>query len=552
MKYILLIFFGLGFVLSSCDKFLEETPTDRLTTDANITSAPGGIALANGCYRQLPYFSWITGQGQTLTSVGFEMPTGKAFIDNGTAGIGPFLSNTVDGNEFYSNHWWNTCYSGIRDCNLAIQTIPTVTGLSEAQKSQYLGEARTLRAFYYFILVRYYGDCPENTKVFTSIAEAYLPRTSLKNIYDRVIIPDLEFAVNESALADVQSSDGRVTKYTSRVILADVYLTCAGYPYQEIADTLTQYCTEGLWSATTYPVNNASAIAFLQKSRTQLNVLYGMTDLSDWTYGDLHEPKLNNKGEAIFQAQFAKGIGFSNGVTWMTLPQVSKCSTRTLTWAAMNIQNGYYNSYSNADKRKQERQYFFTSDTWQKDRDPSEPPDPTFNVGYPFVYKFYDYVAVKVDGNCDLNWSFYRYADVLLKLTEVNWTLRQLGQSVSDDDITKGINEVRRRAILPEYVIGEVDLLSIMSERAYELMLENYMLWDMRRTRRAITNGSGKFNAIENLVGHFPDRTWKPDQSYNHAIDKHELLQPIPKYDIDNNTKTLQNYGYTPKQIGQN
>jgi len=167
------------------------------------------------------------------------------------------------------------------------------------------------------------------------------------------------------------------------------------------------------------------------------------------------------------------------------------------------------------------------------------------------VFKFYDKVAVKVDGLCNLNWTFYRYADVLLKLTEVNWTLRQLGQSVSDADITKGINEVRRRALLPEYIVGEVDFLSIMSERAYELMLENYMLWDMRRTRKAITNGSEKFNSVENLVGHFPDRTWLPDQSYNHAIDVHELIQPIPKYDIDNNTKTLQNYGYTPKQIGQ-
>lgn len=550
MKYTFLIVFGLGLMLSSCDKFLKETPTDRLTTDASITSVPGGIALANGCYRQLTNYSSGSG-GQVFTGVAFEMPTGKAFIDNLTAGHGPYLTNTVDGTEQYSAWWWNTCYAGIRDCNLAISMIPKVTGLSDALKSQYIGEARTLRAWYYFTLVRYYGDCPMNNKVYTNVNEAYLPRTSLKTIYDKMIIPDLEYAVNTSTLVDAQSSDGRVTKYTSRMILADVYLTCAGYPYQEVADTVTPYCTEGLWSATTYPVNTPSAISFLQKSKAQLDVLYGMTNLSQWTYGDLHDPAHNNKGEMIFQGQYSKSVN-NNFATWMILPQVSHCSTRTLTWAAMNVQNGYYKSYSNADLRKQERQYFFTSDTWQKDRDPSEPPDPVFNIGYPFMFKFYDKVAIKVDGLSDVNWTFYRYADVLLFLTEVNWTLKQLGQSVPDADILKGINEVRRRALLPEYLITDVTFLTIMSERAYELLFESKMLWDMRRTRKAITNGSGSFASVENLVGHFPDRTWMPDNSYNHAIDKHELLQPIPKYDIDNNRKSLQNYGYIPKQIGQN
>jgi hypothetical protein len=277
-----------------------------------------------------------------------------------------------------------------------------------------------------------------------------------------------------------------------------------------------------------------------------------MTTLNKWTYRDFHQPLKNNKGEMLFQAQFAKGIGFSNGVTWMTLPQVSHCSTRTLTWAAMNIQNGYYKSYSDADLRKQERQYFFTSDTWQKDRDPNTPDDPVFHIGYPFVFKFYDSIAVKVDGLCNLNWTFYRYADVLLFLTEVNWTLRQLGQSVPDADILKGINEVRRRAILPEYVVSEVDFQSIMSERAYELMLENHMLWDMRRTRKVLLNGVGKFSGVQNLIGHYPAHDWHPEASYSHAIDVHELLQPIPKYDIDNNRKSLQNFGYIPKQIGQN
>jgi hypothetical protein len=53
MKYILLLVLGLGLMLGSCQKFLEETPTGSLTSESAITSAPGGLALASGPYRAL-------------------------------------------------------------------------------------------------------------------------------------------------------------------------------------------------------------------------------------------------------------------------------------------------------------------------------------------------------------------------------------------------------------------------------------------------------------------------------------------------------------------
>src|SRR5690625_7957542 len=67
-------------------------------------------------------------------------------------------------------------------------------------------------------------------------------------------------------------------------------------------------------------------------------------------------------------------------------------------------------------------------------------------------------------------------------LIEVNWALNQLGVSVQEHDIVKGINEVRARAELPGYSAAEVNLHTIMSERAWELIFENKMLWDQTRT----------------------------------------------------------------------
>ena len=119
--------------------------------------------------------------------------------------------------------------------------------MSEDEKSKALGEVRTLRAFYYFCLVRYFGDVVMDTAIVTNLSDVQQPRASLKSIYDNVIIPDLEFAVNTSTLGDVKSGNGRVTKQVARAILADVYLTCAGYPYQEVAtDPTKNWCVAGL------------------------------------------------------------------------------------------------------------------------------------------------------------------------------------------------------------------------------------------------------------------------------------------------------------------
>ena len=130
-------------------------------------------------------------------------------------------------------------------------------------------------------------------------------------------------------------------------------------------------------------------------------------------------------------------------------------------------------------------------------------------------------------------------------LTEVNWTLDQLGQAIPDADIVKGINDIRTKAGLANYMAADITLKEIMAERAYELIFENKMLYDMRRTRRALVDGVGQFTALQNLVGHQPT-------SFNFQFSAKHLLDPISATEIDNNKLCLQNFGWTPKQKGQN
>jgi len=537
MKSILLVL-GLGLMLVSCEKFLKETPTGSLTTDATITSAQGGLALTVGPYRSLG--NWTDGGDQwgKNLAASLEYATGKAYSQYMGSILWVYESNSIAGDYDYFINEWNNWYRGVRDCNNSISMLPNVTGLTADVKSKYLGEVRALRAFYYFCLVRYYGDVPFVTDVLTDIAQASKPRSSLKTIYDKIIVPDLEYAVNQSTLADAPSTDGRITKLSARAILADVYLTMAGYPYQEVtAGSDTTKCITGNWTMTAYPVNSQSAKDFLQKSKTQLDLLYGKYTLG--TYDDLHNPAMNNKGEAIFQAQYASGLR-GNGMVQTCLPLASQIS--------LNDENGtfvpslaYQSSYLSTDKRVQERQYFFTSDTKSTRYDANEGPAAKFPM--PFLYKFYDKSSIKQSGSSGLNWSFYRYADILLMLTEVNWTLNNLGVAVPASDIAKGINEIRTRALVPTYGASDITLKSIMAERAYELLFENKMLWDMRRTRMALKDGNGSFAAIEPLVGHQPT-------NFNYQFSAKHLLSPVSGTEIDNNKLCQQNFGWAPVQKG--
>ncbi len=535
MKYIFITLLGLGLMLGSCEKFLEETPTGSLTDESQITSTAGGEALATGAYRALP--DWTSGAvwwgGNRANAL--EYATGKAYSQYQGAELWKFEQNSESGDSEYFTHPWSMWYTGVRDCNLALKMLPGVTELSKDQMSKLIGEVRTLRAFYYFSLVRHYGDVVYNTEVVTDLADAPRERSSLVKIYDEIIVPDLEFAVNESALIDEQSSDGRITKHSARAILADVYLTMAGYPYQEaVTDTTKAWCEQGLWTMTGYPVKSASATELLQKSKAQLDYFYGKYELG--SFADIRNPAMGNKGEAIFQIQYVAGLR-NNGIIATTLPLASQISM-------FGDENGtgipsvaYYNSYNPADIRIKDRVYFFEDDTKSLKYDPNESPAAKFAVK--FLYKYYDTEAIKVTGQSGLNFNIYRYSDILLMHSEVNWAL-----GIKSEDEVKGINQIRTRAGLPTFQPGELSLKDILSERAYELVWENKMLFDMRRTRTALIDGAGEFAGIENFVGHKPT-------SFNYEFSAKHLLAPVSSIEIDNNRLCSQNYGWLPQQVGQ-
>lgn len=524
---LLVIFF---MALGGCTDFLKEVPTGSLTTAADLSGPEFKEPFTVGPYRRLAdWTGGATDWGNNIPST-IEYPTGGAYTTEPHVQFDKFMHNQVTGSllDDYNNPWFNW-YSGVQDCNLSIKQLPLIK-MSETDLNKALSEVRTLRAFYYFCIVRYWGDAVLITEPITDVWATQLPRTSLKKIYDEVIIPDLEFAVaNLPAVG--RSTGGRVTQDVARAILADVYMTVAGYPYQEVASSPDKdWCGTGAWTMQTYPV--ASGVEFLKKAQTQLNALYNNV-YKLGTYADLHDPAMNNKGEAIFQVQYNATLK-ANGLLQPSLPLLSAISPKeengTFTpWV------GYYNSYSNNDFRKKERQFFFTWDTkYNNVKD-------TVRFDVPFIYKQYVAAAVKGTDGSGLNFTLYRYGEILLNLTEVNWALKQLGQAVPDNDIVKGINEVRARALLAPYTASQVGLKEILAERAWELIFENKMIWDQRRTRKCVVYGNGEISAIQNFIGHQP-------AIFNYAFAPMHLLCPMPGNEIARNALAKQNSGYLPAQ----
>ena len=517
--------------LISCQKFLTEKPTANITADYKFTTATEGNALVVSSYRALT--SVYTGGGgdfgNFLPAV-LEYWTGKAFSSATHPRFELFQTNQVSGNMLQNfDNYWNNNYQGVKDCNLAIQNLNGITEYTTSQKSSKMAEVRALRALYYFNLVRYFGDVVLDTALST-IADSKKPRVSLKKIYDEIIIPDLLFAVN-STLPDL-NSNGSMAKNSARAILADVYLTCAGYPYQEVAtDSAKAWCTTGAFTQQTYPVVNSNAKDFLVKAKVQLDYLYGKYSMAS-AYSELRNPANDNRGESIFQVQFEPGISDMIGFIGSMVPLGSRTADIT-EFGTLIPTLSYANTFASNDLRGQNRQFLYVNDNMISRYDPSTP---LVRFNQPYCYKYYDEARAKGTANTALNFTVYRYSDILLMLTEVNWALQQNGITVPDADVLKGINAIRIRAKLPNLFINQINNLSIFSERAWELMFENKMIWDQRRSRKCLIDGVGSFS-IENFIGHRPT-------NYSYNFSNKNLLAPIGQAEISNNSNCLQNFGY--------
>lgn len=342
---------------------------------------------------------------------------------------------------------WRNYYSAINRANLVLSKIETADPAVVTNKTRHVAEAKFLRAFAYFDLVRIFGDVPLNT-VPTSIAEGYTKkRESVDKIYDEVIIKDLLEA--EAGLPEKYTGVdvGRVTKGAARAILGRVYMTRKDF---------------------------VKAEAKLQEVTTMgYSLLPVYKDLFDYTKDEHHS-------EYIFDIEYQDGnLGAGSGFSNKFLPK-----------SANSLAETFYGIKGGAGEQNTPTLALFDS------FDPKDPRrDVTVAKGYTdnngvfqgflqiatFTKKYLAVTNTLHDSK--VNWKVIRYADVLLMYAEA------LNENGKSELALTYLNQVRTRAAMPVYASMPKDQLraKIYEERIYELSMEGVRWFDLARTDRLVT-----------------------------------------------------------------
>ena len=489
IKYLLSLVIVTGAL--SCNEFLEENP-NSLTTQANVTSIEAARAFLASIYGNVNFVATGSGGwgGNTLSLL--EFMSGKA---DGVAQTEAFRFNqlTHDSQAFYIDTYWQSAYQGILRCNVALKQIPNFTVLTEAQKADFMAEIRTMRAFYYFYLVRMFGDVPMVTEPIAGLADVNVPRTPVKQIYDEIIIPDLLEA--EKAPLPWRRPNGEVSRGLVKALLADVYMTYAGFPV------------------------NAGQSAYTESAKRSKELV----DLRTTTfplfkeYREMLIPSNKNTGEFIFQVQFNK-IDRNNPLTPVVLPTFAGISKYANEFGGLVPRIEFINSHEVNDKRMGEKQYYFTEYNGKQ-------------LGGRYIYKWFDKVAVDADTRSELNFSVYRMPDVMLMYAEASNKAEGSPNQLAKDVV----NEIRARAALPP--IGNLNSdafeKEVWNQRYFELSFEGKIWFDMLRTRKVRNDITKNY---DNFVGH--------KNVFGATFQEKTLLLPIPLREVQTNPSLVQNPGY--------
>lgn len=209
------------FCFSSCENssFLAEPPYS-FTSPENFYKTESDLKIALvGCYSTI----------NTKNVPGAFVPDGT--YDRGLLymlqGIDELLPNATDASADFvrlsylpsSSHlsdFWAAYFAGISRCNLLLEKVEEVN-MSPAVKQKITGEARFLRAFFYYHLATSFGGIPLTT---SSVPNNNAPRNNIQDIFS-LIISDLDYAYN--TLDDTAISTGGANKWTAAGYLGVVY-----------------------------------------------------------------------------------------------------------------------------------------------------------------------------------------------------------------------------------------------------------------------------------------------------------------------------------------
>ncbi len=231
MKKSIIYIFLLALIgLNSCmDNFLERNPFGDLDEKTFFTQKAHADLAATACYSTLQKMNahWADAQLE-LGMTGDFSPSGfkdaQAFY---TASFNPNEANLVNG-------IWRRGYEGIAICNNNIEGVESMGSdiIDEATKNKHLAEMKFIRAFWYFRLIRFYGDIPLRSSIVTDPSnkeQVMLPLTAKETIISDMILPDLQFAAKNLPSSWESKHHNRATQGAAYATLTELYVYTKEY-----------------------------------------------------------------------------------------------------------------------------------------------------------------------------------------------------------------------------------------------------------------------------------------------------------------------------------
>lgn len=496
--YIIIAVFG----LSSCESELELVSPSELTAAGFWNTEEGARTAHTGMLANLRSSAgtlWLLGEMRSDIWGGrtYESPSNLALIEsNITISTAPFGG-------------WAGLYTNIHRVNDFLANVPQIGFVNENDKSHLIGQAYGLRAFYYYTLLKTWGEVPIILEPLTDVNPDGLSR-------ERSPQSDVMAQIKADITASLEAfgSDGRFwegnknfwSKAATLALKGDVYIWSGNLlgggstDFTEAKNALQQI--EGLGIglepslANLWGVNNENNNEFIfaiqYKQDEAQNFYNSLTGRSTEI-----NPQFNDDGESMGDFVIAGANRYGPSEKTLLLLDDNDDARKDATFIRLYVDDNGGSGYDNYTEPK-----YFGS-----------------------IFNKFLGVVKGSERIFENDVPVYRYADVLLLLAEAK---NHLGEDPSEE-----INKIRQRALGANYNpltdayvnSSQIDNANaILNERYKEFIGEGKRWWDLRR--------AGDSFVIDNV-------------SFLDPGDEFKLLLPITNDMIGRNPLLEQTLGYT-------
>ena len=495
-------------LMSSCSDFLDIAPDSIYASDNLYQTTDQAERTLLGVYSTL-CSSNLYGRNITMyydldTDLGMIRYASGDPADDGerrSTAHSLFTSTTKN-----LSNTWNTLYTGVERANILIESIPQMAQYNNGTEEekfllrQYLGEGLTLRALFYFDLIRLWGDVPYKTKSSVSGDNFDLPRTSRDTIYKH-IINDLQTAIDMVPWANDtrygNTYHERISKGAVKGFLARICLYAAGYSLRWDLENPTPASRR---MARINDENRIRELYTIARDQCHEIMMSGVHKLTP-SYEDIWVKYIggylmnNTERENIFELGFFSTLSTANEAGYYgtyigpeskadPCPATGQCSGGVFVTPALQL------AFTPGDTRRD------ITCAYMKHTKESEIKGAFRDISNTYAGKWRNIWGKNESGSCsNFNFPMLRYADVLLMFAEAD---SYLANGPTSEAIA-ALKEVRKRAF-PETTTSSTEktkadidaetysdydfagfLDVIIEERGYELAFEGFRKTDLIR-----------------------------------------------------------------------